>query len=132
MDPVRQALYDTLKNDKGLMALASGVYLAKAPRSAVAPYIIYGRMSEVPTRTFDGPSLDKDVWMVKGVGEAAQAEDIALAVRQLLDRVTLPIAGKVSLDVYRVGRIEFSEDAEGEQIHHAGYEFKVDSEEQEA
>lgn len=130
MNPVRKALYNYLKNDTALVAAATGgIHHKVAPRGTKAPYLIYGRMSEVPMRTFDGPSLDKDVWMVKAVGEAEQAEDLDRIVQQLLDRATLFIPGKVSLDVYRLQVIDFSELVEGELIHHVGHEYKVDSEE---
>lgn len=129
-NPVRQALYNLLKSSPELVAACTnGMHHKKAPRGTQFPYLIYGRMSEVPVRTFDGPSLDKDVWMVKGVGEAEQAEGIDQLCRQLLDRATLFIAGRANLDLYRLSGFDYDETVEGEEVSHVGHEYKIDSEE---
>lgn len=132
MNPLRKALKELLSGDEALKKLATGgVHYKQAPKGAKPPYVIFGRMSEVPERAFDGPTLDHEVWMVKGVGEAAKVEDIDRRCRELLDNADLQIEGRRCLDVHRVGVIDFAETVEGERFDHVGHEYKIDSEETE-
>lgn len=132
MNPVRRALAQKLKDDEALMALATGgVHFKQAPSGAKVPYVIFQRSAETGLRAFDGPTLDKGVWIVKAVGEAEIAEDIDRRCLQLLNNSTLDIEGYESLDVHWIGVIDYAETDEGERFDHVGHEYKIDTEESE-
>lgn len=127
-DPVRIALVDLLKADLGI---ATGVHYGVAPSDAERPYIVIQKMDGTPLYAFDGPSLDKDVWFVKGVGSAAQAETINRRCQKLLRGTTLEIDGKENQDLRKIKDVDFVETEKGEEYHHSGAEYKLDSEEEE-
>lgn len=130
MNPIREALSKILKEDGQLKALATGVYHRKAPSGAALPYVIFHKASGNPVRTFDGPSLDKDVWLVKGVGERDVSEDIDKRCKEILSRADLDIEGKVHQDLYPISDVDFDEVLNGERVNHVGAEYKLDSEDE--
>jgi hypothetical protein len=133
MNEIRKALHDILSGDDDLAKLAiGGVHKNLAPPGTETPYIIISRPAETNLRTFDGPTLDKDVWVVKGVSNVtAEAEDIAEAVRKILDGASLVITGRDTKDVHRISGFDYTETVEGERFDHVGHEYKIDTEEEE-
>jgi hypothetical protein len=129
-NPIRVALFKLLSEDAKLKELATGgVHPKQAPNGATPPYIIFGNSGEGVVRTFgNGPSLDKEVWYVKGVGEVAVAEAIDARCQELLDGQELDIEGHHCHDVYRIGLIDYSENKDGERFDHVGHEYKIDTE----
>lgn len=128
-NPVRDALATVLKGDKTLTDLATGgVYHRVADPDAVPPYVIFSKMSGVPTWAMSGPPLQRDVWLVKGVGERKVAEEIDARCRELLDRIDLQITGKVCQDIRTIGDVDYDEINSGEKYDHVGAEYKINSE----
>lgn len=131
MNEVREALHKHLKADVALKALATGgIFHATAKSGTVPPYVIFHKASGVPTRTFDGPPMKRDVWVVKGVGSREAAEDIDARCKEILNGATLNIEGKAHLDLFEIGDIDFSEVENGERYNHVGAEYKLDSEDE--
>lgn len=130
-DPVRVALTKALKDDSELMELATAVFYEQIPSSAERPYVVVSKMSGVPLYALDGPSLDKDVWLVKGIGSAAQAETLSGRIKKILRGITLEIEGKVNQDLRKIADVDFGETEKGEDYRHSGAEYKLDSEEEE-
>jgi hypothetical protein len=87
-------------------------------------------MSGVPTDAMSGPSLDRDVWLVKGIGQAEAAEEIHERCYELLQKTTLNIAGREHQELRKVGDVDFLETDKGEDYHHVGAEYKLSSEEE--
>lgn len=130
-NPVRVALKQLLVADADLLALATGgVFFKERKDGAKPPYVIFDKTSGVPTWAFDGPSMDRDVWLVKGVGARAIAEAIDKRLRQVLDHATLNIEGKAHQDIRRLSDIDFREIVDGERVDHVGAEFRISSEEE--
>jgi len=132
MNPVRKALSEILKEDAQLKALAtSGVFHRKVPSKTARPYVIFHKSSGVPTWAFDGPSMDKDVWLVKGVADDRdEAEDIDARCKALLNGATLNIEGKDHQDLRHINDVDYDEILDGERVNHVGAEYKLDSEEE--
>jgi hypothetical protein len=132
MNPVRKALAVALKGDKALAALATGgIFHRLAGRGAVPPYVIFNKMSGVPAWTFAGPPMDKDVWLVKAVGQDRDVcEDIDRRCREILNGADLAIEGKAHQDLRHIADVDIDEVVEGERYNHVGAEYKLDSEDE--
>ena len=130
-NPVRVALVTLLKEDSDLSKVSNGVYYGAADATATRPYTIVQKMAGNPHDAFDGPSLDRDVWLVKGVGSAAQAETIDRCCQKLLRGATLEIEGKANQDLRKIADVDYVEAEKGETYRHSGAEYKIDSEDEE-
>lgn len=131
MNPVRKALADKLKGDAALKAVATGgVFHRKAPSGTVPPYVIFHKAAGNPLWSFGGPAMDKDVWLVKGVGERDIAEDIDKRCKELLNGADLAIEDKVHQDLRAISDVDYDEIVDGERIDHVGAEYKLDSEDE--
>jgi hypothetical protein len=129
MNPVRKALATVMKEDKPLMALATGgVHYKMAPQGTVPPYVIFFKSSGIPDYAFRGYPIDQDVWLIKGVGESTVAEDIDKRLKEILDGADLTIEGKAHQDLRHISDVDFDEVVNGERIDHVGAEYKLDSE----
>jgi len=128
-NPVRIALAETLKGDATLGALATGgVHHRKATQGKKPPFVIFFKSTGVPTWTFAGPPMDREVWVVKGVGVRQVAEEIDRRCKELLNGTTLTIDGKVHQDIRHIGDIDYDEIDEGERYDHVGAEYRISSE----
>lgn len=131
INPVREALKKLLSSDKKLEELSKGgIHYQLAPASADMPYVIFQKMAGTPTDAFDGPSLDRDVWLIKGVGDAEQAEEIHQRCYELLQGATLNITGRENQDLRKIADVDYLETDKGEPYHHVGAEYKLNSEEE--
>jgi hypothetical protein len=131
VNPVREALKKVLDADAALKALATGgIFHRKATSEAVPPYVIFHKASGVPSWTFGGPPMDKEVWLVKGVGAREAAEDIDRRCKAILNRATLNIKGKAHLCLLHISDIDMDEISDGERYNHVGAEYKLDSEDE--
>lgn len=129
MNPVRAALAKILKEDDDLKALASGgVFHRKADAGVKPPYVIFHKAAGNPLWALDGSPMDKDVWLVKGVGERETAEDIDARCKEILNGATLEIEGKVHQDLRHITDVDYDEISDGERYNHVGAEYKLDSE----
>lgn len=128
-DPVRVALKEILQGDAQLKALATGGVFHLEPKAgAVRPYIIFHKASGVPSWAFDGPPMDRDVWLVKGVGPRDVVEDIDKRCKDLLNGADLDIEGKAHQDLRSISDVSFREVLDGERVDHVGAEYRVGSE----
>lgn len=134
IDVVREAIYQRLKSDAALLNIAKGgIHFQVAPAGTDFPYVIFQKMSGVPLDAFDGPSLDKDVWLVKGVGKSTRhAEEINERCLELLNGATLAITEKVNQDLRKIADVSYGEQNKGEVYRHIGAEYKLDSEKEES
>lgn len=126
MNPVREALNDVLSADATLAGLApGGVHYRKAPSDATFPLVIFAKQDGRPDWCFDGEPLQWDLWLVKGVGQTAEAEDIAAQCAALLDNATLTITGRDHLYLRREGDVDMEEVVKGERFDHVGHIFRL-------
>lgn len=131
MNPIRQALAERLKDDATLVALATGgIHHVQVPANTSPPYVVFSKASGIPLDAFDGPSLDNDVWLVKGIGERDIAEEISERCLVLLDKTTLNIQGRANQDLRRISDVDFTETITGERFDHVGHEYRIRSEEE--
>jgi hypothetical protein len=129
VNPVREALSKILKEDPVLKGLATGgVFHRIAPAGTETPYVIFHKASGVPIWAMDGPSLDREVWLVKGVGGREDAEKIDARCKEILTRATLAIKGKAHQDIRPIADVDMDEVTDGERYNHVGAEYKLDSE----
>jgi hypothetical protein len=127
-NPVRVALAEILEEDKTLMGLVKGVFFKERDKDVGFPIVIFHKSSGVPTWAFDGPPMDRDVWLVKGVGPRIQAEGIDKRVKEVLRNATLHIEGKAHQDIRQMSDVDFDEIVDGERVDHVGAEFRIYSE----
>lgn len=125
-DPIRQALYDLLTDDAPLMAKATAVYYRQADEAepVTYPIVIYDKMSGTPEWTFR-ESIDWDIWVVKGVGDASDAEEIADLLVDLLDDAQLAIAGREHYYLRRYSDVSYAENQDGQRYEHVGYMWRL-------
>ena len=130
---IRDALHAILKNDAKLQELSNGVFHRKwDPESGVGlPIIVFHKAAGTPLWAFDGPPMDKEVWVVKGVGSTRQAELIDERCKELLNGSTLTIEDRVHQDLRHISDVNYSEDVGEERVSHIGAEYKLDSEKEE-
>jgi hypothetical protein len=120
-----------MRDDQTLSGLVGGQIFHRRPDDgATLPYVIFSKASGVPEWTFDGPPIDQDVWLIKGVGPRDQVEEIAKRLKQLLNGATLAIEGKAHQDLRHINDVDYDEIIKGERIDHVGAEFKLDSEDE--
>jgi hypothetical protein len=140
---VRKAIYGTLAGgalDGMLGTPAPGfthaIYHDPAPQGASHPFIVFARMSGVPTQAFHDPSAyEEDVWQVKAIDyvsrggtiSAAEAiETIGDRIKNLLNDAPLSLAGTlVCTALRRQSDIDYSEVSEGVVYRHYGSLFRV-------
>ena len=131
-NPIRVALIKFLKAYSILKELSKSVFYRKADRSDEVPYVIVSKAAGTPEWTFDGPPLDNEVWLVKGVGSANQSDAIDRRCRALLNRDTdLEIEGRDFKSVFAISDVDYEDDTDGEQFQHVGAEYRIHSEEEE-
>ena len=127
MDPVRKALKETLEDDNSLMLMAEGGvhYRLAPPDSRDQAHVIFQKMSGTRMYTFADEPMRNQVWLVKGVGPAAVAEDMN-------DRCLAVLAEELSVDNYAVllqpmaeDDVSYAEVADGEVIQHEGTNYRV-------
>ena len=134
---IRRSLYGKLSGDTTLNALlatpaagySKAIYFHQAPAGAQFPYVLFQKMSGIPTETFGDPEfMEGDTWMVKGVDRSPSAdkvESIADRVNTLLQDASLSISGTSLLYLRRQSDIEYPEVDEGVLYHHCGAIFRV-------
>jgi hypothetical protein len=128
-NPVRIALSEKLKGDATLESLAiGGIHHKIAPQGVKPPFLIFSKSSGIPTWAFDGPPMDREVWLVKGVGVRQVAEELDRRCKELLNGTTLDIDGKVHQDIRHIGDVDYDEIVEGERYNHVGAEYRISSE----
>lgn len=130
-NPIRVALMAMLKKDAGLKLISNGVFYRKAPQPKSTPYVIVSKITGTPEHTFDGPPMDDEIFLVKGVGSPNQAEAIDRACRKLLNRNTeLVVNGKEFFSVFPILDVDYEDNTDGEEFQHVGAEYRIKSEEE--
>lgn len=128
-NPIRIALMKFLKADPKLKELAGGVFYRKAPQPKEVPYVIVSKAVGTPEWAFDGEPLDNEVWLVKGVGSANDAEAIDRRCKELLNRDTELVAeGRDVKSIMAINDVDYEDDTDGEQYMHVGAEYRIHSE----
>lgn len=136
--PVKRAIYGKLSGDTTLNNLlgtpptgySKSIYYEVAPDNAPFPYVIFQKMSGVPTWAFarGTPAFDEDIWMAKAVDRSTSA-DVAESIAQRLDVLltdgTLNISGATLLYLRREQAIDYSEVDSGVTYKHSGAQFRV-------
>lgn len=87
-----EAIFTALSAHTGITAIAGDrSYPVEAPQSAVAPYVVWQRVSTVPINSHDGPAaLDQTSVQFACYAETfTAANDLRNAVRSALEDVTL-------------------------------------------
>lgn len=127
MNPVRQAIWNALETDSGLHALATGgIFWRIAPSGTTVPICIYQKMAGTRMYTFSGEPLHEEVYMIKGVGFADDAEDIDEYCQGLLNNLAIELDGRsLALAPIAEGDLSYGEDVEGEHYEHVGTLYRV-------
>lgn len=131
-DPIRAAIVGRLLSTSAVtskLGAANNVFHRKAPSGARQPYVILHRQAETDDWTFAGPPLEHDLWTVKGVSSGSSstaADEIAAAVTAALNDAPISVDGYALLQLRRTSKLDYGEQADGEQWHHVGGIFRVD------
>jgi hypothetical protein len=130
---VRTALYKKLSEDEKLKKISNGILHRQIDAEDLEegikpPVVIFHKAAGTPLWAMDGPPMDKEVWVVKGVGTSSEAEAIDARCREILNGGTLAITGKVNQDLRHVADVNFAETVDDERVDHIGAEYKIDSE----
>lgn len=130
-NPVRVALMKLLKADAILSDFSSGVYYGKAPQPKATPYVIVMKMAGTPTWMFAGTPMRDEVFLVKGVGNANEAEAIDRRAQKLLnpEDVDLEIDGRQFQDCRFINEVDYEDTTDGERFQHVGAEYRIQSKE---
>lgn len=135
--PIRRALYGAMAGDSTLTGLlgtaapgySQNIYHGKAPQGAGFPFVVFSKSSGIPTDAFGTPgALENDVWLVKGVDRAGSAdavEAVQARLKALLNDASLSISGATLCYLRRTQDVEYPENADGVDYHHAGALFRL-------
>jgi hypothetical protein len=130
-NPIRVAIKKLLAEDAVLKGIASGVFSKVAPADTPFPYIIISKIGGTPERTFDGEPLQEQVWLVKGVGDASDAEAIDARCREILRAESLDMEGFKCKYAAWIKEVDYPEVEQGERHDHVGAEYRVTAEKEE-
>lgn len=126
-DPVRDAIFAVLVADGELDTLATGViHYRIAPDDATTPYVVFNKMAGTRIWAFDGPPILNQVWLVKGIGDPADAEDIDLRCQAILSGASLTFDDyELRLAPMPEDDVSYGEVTDGEQFDHVGTNYRV-------
>jgi hypothetical protein len=128
---VRQALYTKLNTASVTNQLANGsasIIHAVAPPTAAYPVLVFSKNSGTQVNAMRDEAYKTTLWLVKAIAKArsaSAAEDIDLAVFNLLNYGTLTISGAVDLAVYRESDVEYAETQGDDIYHHVGGLYRI-------
>lgn len=126
---VGKAIYDILTNDSTIEGLvADKVFPNVAAQTTEFPFIVYDVTSDDPEDTKDGVStLDANSIMVSGYADNySRAADLAVAIRDALDRTSGTYAGVVIQTIQYQGYNDVFDDMSGSDgIYRKSLDFKV-------
>jgi hypothetical protein len=130
MNPVREAIIDRLENDATLATVATaGVHWFRAPQGTLPPFVIVQRQAGTRMHAFDGPPIRNEVYFVKGVGFADDAEAMSERCEVLLDDYGMTVDGRdLLLKPMPESDVEYSEAYEGETYQHVGVNYRIETE----
>lgn len=123
---VREAIKSKLAADGTLAGLANGVFSDIAPSPEDTPYVIFAKRDGRYEHAFRDPSLNGQLYLVKGVSQKkAEAEAIDARCRQLLHRGTLNITGHELKSILIVSDVEYAETPDNERYDHVGAVYRI-------
>lgn len=128
---IRVGLYTKLNVASVTNSLASGsasIRHAVAPPGSAFPFVIFDKVSGVPTRRMGGNAWDDQLWLVKVVDRSESssvAEDTAKAIDDLLDFGTLSISGGYTLAVLRDSDVDYVETDGDKSYRHCGARYRL-------
>lgn len=127
MNPVREGIWNILSADSTLLGLATGgIHWREAPGGTQPPLCIYAKQAGTRFYTFAGPPMLSEVYTVKGVGFADDAEDIDLRCQYLLDNAVITVDDRILLlKPMAEEDIAYGEDVDGEHYEHVGTHYRV-------
>lgn len=126
--PVRKGIYSKLSAASAVTNLVGErIYHEQAPEGATFPYIIFSKASGVKVRAFQTPeAFKRDVWLIKAVDRASsstKADEVASAIDTTLDGSSITVEGKLNVDLYHVGDVEYVENDGDQQYRHCGANY---------
>lgn len=137
---VRRAVYGKMSSDTTLNNLlgtpapgySKSIYHNSAPANADFPYVVFNKMSGVPTEAHGDPSaMENDIWLIKGIDSeeagrtADRVEAVAARLNAVLNDGTLSISGGTLLYLRRQSDVEYAEVTDGVQYVHAGALYRL-------
>lgn len=129
MSALRTAIFEALDGDVALEDLVEDrIFHKVAPQGSTYPFVVFGKQAGTPQRTFRGPAVRSDLWMVKGVDRgpsASAAEEVDAALEAVLDDAELSVAGAELLYLRRESDLDYTEVLDGETFHHVGGLYRV-------
>lgn len=126
-DPIRLAIVERLESDTAIQAAApNGVWWRSAEQGTDPPIVIVSKMSGIRRWSFGGPPMRNQTWLVKGVGDAEDAEYLdALCLAALTD-APLVIGGvELLLAPLPEDEVSYEDDQYGESYQHEGSYYRV-------
>jgi hypothetical protein len=128
MNPVRDAINDVLTGDTELTTLATGgIHWQMAPSKRKPPLVIFSMSASNRTdRSFGDDGFRNEIYLVKGVGFADDAEAINERCEELLADVELSLASRsLRLAPMPEGAVSYVEETDGEEYSHEGTNYRV-------
>lgn len=103
MQVLFQGIYSKFSNDNDLSGTVTGMYLTEAPQGTAYPYIVYHKISGVPSYTFtedmENTLLQFNIYSDNS--SSATINDIYTKLKALYDWCTLTITGWDSIYMKR-------------------------------
>lgn len=131
VDPIRVAIRSALIATPAVTSLLgtpTNIFHRVAPRNAAPPYVVFHRQAETDNWTFDGPPLERDLWLVKAISRGASdaAEDIAAAINTALNDAALNVDDYVLLNIRRESKVDYGERDDETTWSHCGAIYRID------
>ena len=129
INAVKTGLYNALTGSTSLAALASGgVFDKLAPQGVTGPYVIFQKVSGVPTFTFTARAYDTNSFLVKAVDEnpsALRAGSISELIDAALTDQAITFTTGSLMVCRRSSDVDYVENADGRTYQHVGAIYTV-------
>jgi len=129
MNPVREAIIDALDDATLALTATAGVHWVQAPQGTEPPYVIVMKVAGTREYTFEGPPILNELYIVKGVGFADDAEAMDERCQVLLDNVALAVDGRdLLLAPMPEVDVNYTDNSSGEVWQHVGTQYRIETE----
>jgi len=126
MNSIRNMLFELLKEDPTLQALATGgVWFGSADEDTEGPYVIFSQAGGAIDYAMQSELYWDQQWDVKGVGPSKVAGEIDERCRALLTDATPAVAGRKVLFLRPLIDINYREQVDSQFYQHVGATYNI-------